>query len=461
MSFPLGKTILALICIALVSGAVVFFHAPPRQADLTLWVFADPHARMYRGDFRNATTTKNGSLLDQFQKETGHSVRLDLIAREALDIRLISLFMSASPGRGPDLAEIEIGSIGEFFRTPTEDVGFLPLNGYLEKSGWMNRIVPTRFAPWSKDATIFGIPHDMHPCTISYRKDLFDEAGVDLESATSWPIFQTRCLQFQQYWHAHRKDKSAIGLAKSVSDQLMVLLLQQHVNLIDSDLSIHLADEKVLTTLLWYVQAILGKNQISSEFNTAPGQDIRDLANGDICAMLTPDWQTGYIRQYGPDMKGKLHMIPLPKFSPSDAPTASWGGTMIGITRNCKQPDLAWKLIEKLYLDRDALQIRQQSTNILPPIPEYWSDPIYQTPDPIFAGQKVSLVYLNLASSLPARYVTAYSVPAQTILSVVLNRAEAHMRSQGTAGLEETCRRWLTDGAESLKETIAFDQAGM
>src|SRR5258707_13605280 len=77
MSFPLGKTIFALICVAVASGAVVLFHAPPQPADIVLWVFADPHARMYRGTFRNAIISKNGSLLDQFQKETGHSVRRD------------------------------------------------------------------------------------------------------------------------------------------------------------------------------------------------------------------------------------------------------------------------------------------------------------------------------------------------------------------------------------------------
>ena len=175
MSFPLGKPILALFVIAILSGSAVLFHHPPAPADLTLWVFSDPHARMYTGTYVTNTPSTGPSLLQQFENQTGHSVHLDLIALQALDIRLISLFMSgATESGGPDLVEIEIGSVGKFFRAPTDEVGLLPLNGYLEKSGWMNRIIHARFAPWSKGATIFGVPHDMHPCTITYRKDLFD-----------------------------------------------------------------------------------------------------------------------------------------------------------------------------------------------------------------------------------------------------------------------------------------------
>ena len=461
MSFPLGKSILALCAIAILSGGAVIFHRLSPPADLTLWTFADVHARMYTGTYAAHSASDGPSLLQQFENQTGHSVRLDLIALQALDIRLISLFMSGNTDAGgPDLVELEIGSIGKFFRAPTDEVGLLPLNSFLEKSGWMNRIVHARFAPWSKGPIIFGIPHDLHPCTITYREDLFDEAGVDLESAKTWPDFQSRALQFQSYWHAHGHDRIALQLSTTAVDAVTIFLQQRHVNLVDPDLTIHLDDPKVLSTMLWYVQAVAGPNRIGGDFNPAPGQDVRDLANGDLCGMITPDWQIGNIRNYAPDMMGKLHMRPLPRFSPDDAPTASWGGTMISITRSCKNPGLAWKLIETLYLDRAALKVRQQSTSILPPIPEYWSDPIYQQPDPNFGGQKTDQLFLSLARDLPPRFATAYTAAAQTMLSVVLSRMVSMEKDRSDpATLETNSRRWLADGAQNLRDTINFDQA--
>src|SRR5262245_66446128 len=104
----------------------------------------------------------------------------------------------------PDLCEIVIGSIGKFFRPPLKDVGLVPLNEYLDRSGWRHRVVESRFAPWTKEGVIFGLPHDVHPCTITYRKDLFDEAGIDLTQAKTWPQFHAACVKFRDYWRGPR-----------------------------------------------------------------------------------------------------------------------------------------------------------------------------------------------------------------------------------------------------------------
>jgi ABC-type glycerol-3-phosphate transport system substrate-binding protein len=462
MSFPLGKPILVMTCLALLAGAATLFQASPPRPDLSLWIFSDLHARMYRNPIRRPDGSSAPPLLQQFQNSTGHSVRADLIAGQAMDVRLMSLFMSGATGAAtPDLAEIEIGSVGKFFRPPVDQIGFLPLNDYLKKSGWLNKIVQARFAPWSKGSIIFGVPHDLHPCTLTYRKDLFDQAGVDLEFAGTWPQLQNRCLKFQHYWQAHGHRRMSVGFSTTSADTLVILLQQQHVNLLDADLTIHLTDEKTVQTLRWYAQAVAGPKQFGTDFNPAPGQNVRDLANGDICATITPDWEVGELKQYGKDMAGKLHMIPLPRFSPDDAATASYGGTMIGITRTCQHPDLAWKLIETLYLDQSALQARQQWTSILPPIPQYWSNPVYHQPDPFYGGQKIDELYLNLARELPPQYVTSYSTTAKTILSVILNRAVSHVRDRGAEGLESACRQWLASGAADLKDIITFDQVGM
>ena len=109
----------------------------------------------------------------------------------------------------PDLVEVEINRIGKFFRPPVEEVGFLPLNDLLKRDGLYDQIVESRYAPWSKQGVIFGIPNDLHPCTITYRDDLFREAGVDLAAAKTWPQFQEACLKFQAYWQGPRLSRIA------------------------------------------------------------------------------------------------------------------------------------------------------------------------------------------------------------------------------------------------------------
>src|SRR5688572_5849895 len=122
MPFHLGKPVLAMIAISLISGALMLILKPTPKAEMTVWVFASSHADKYRTGFDG-----RASLVDQYEKLHGVKVDVNLIATRAEDIRLMSLF-SSDGGGVPDLAEVEIGSVGKFFIPPVREVGFLPLN---------------------------------------------------------------------------------------------------------------------------------------------------------------------------------------------------------------------------------------------------------------------------------------------------------------------------------------------
>jgi hypothetical protein len=147
MSFPPGKPLLVLLIIAAASGMVAAGHATPRRSDLLVWVFADEYFRTYNQPLPDG----QASLVDRYQHLTGQTIGVELIANQAEDIRLVSMFMDQAKGAElPDLAEIEIGSVGKYFRPPIDQVGFLPLNDFLTRDRLMDKIVASRFAPWSK-----------------------------------------------------------------------------------------------------------------------------------------------------------------------------------------------------------------------------------------------------------------------------------------------------------------------
>jgi arabinosaccharide transport system substrate-binding protein len=468
MSFHLGKPILVMIAVALLTGAAVWERAPQRKADLTLWVFADSHYRAYQ------------PLVAEFERQTGTRVNLNLIAGRALTLRLASLFMSdPKSSELPDLVEIEIGWVGQYFRPPVSDVGFLPLNDLLVKNGWYDKIVPTRYAPWSKEGVIFGVPHDVHPTTISYRKDLFDEAGVDLSAARTWPAFQEACLKFQDYWKKRGVAyRHAIELNESAADMLQLMLLQRHINPVDDFGKIHMADPLVAKTMAFYTQLVTGPRSIAGQSTGGQAAFTKDLNEGNICAYITPDWRVTYLRQYASeDLRGKMHMMPMPIFEPGDSPTATWGGTMIGIPRGNKNPNLAWKLLEFIYFSRTGIEKRREETDILPPIRTYWTEDYYHHTDywyeqqaatrpsaestspktnkrAIYGDQKAVEMLTELAGQIPPRYVTPATAIAQAELSVVLNLAVDYYNKHGTNGLEEACQGWLEMSAADLQRRM-------
>jgi arabinosaccharide transport system substrate-binding protein len=447
-NFHLGKPLLVMLIIALISGIAVSLRPGQKKAQLTVWVFADSHYKSFQ------------PLVKNFAEKHNVTVNLNVLSARAEALRLGQLFMSdPTSDQIPDVAEIEIGLVARFFRPPVDQVGFLPLNDLLKKSGWYDQIVETRFAPWTKEGVIFGVPHDVHPCTITYREDLFREAGIDLLAENTWPKFHEACLKFERYWKSRGfKYRHAMELSEGGADDLQKLLLQRGLNGIDTYGNVYLdQDPRFAQTLAFYAQMVAGPRKISVQSPSGNNAALtRDLTEGNICALITPDWRLTYIKRFGAAQSGKMRMMPLPVFDPTDKPTSTWGGTMIGMTKASRNKELAWKLIEYLYFSDDGLQSRKQFTEILPPIKSMWSDPYFHQPDPYFGGQKGGELLTALAAQIPPRYVT----PATPIMSQALNDAVAEAvayvnRHHGGAGLEEWSRKRLASIAADLRARMA------
>jgi len=140
MSFHLGKPILVMILIGALCGVATLFRPAPKSKDLTLWVFADAHFKGYEPDIARFEKREHvsGRHADSASLGDGAPAPGHLCRR-------------AHRAGVPDIVEVEINEIGKFFRPPLREVGFEPLQPYLEKSGWFGRIVASRFAPWSKE----------------------------------------------------------------------------------------------------------------------------------------------------------------------------------------------------------------------------------------------------------------------------------------------------------------------
>lgn len=444
MAFHLGKPILVMLLISLISGGILLLRCERPPADLTIWVFHESHASTYQ------------SIIGQFEQRIGKSVDIQLLSSRAENVRLESMFMSGQTGSAlPDVVEIEIGQVGKFFRPPVAQIGLLPLNDLLRQSGWDERIISRRFAPWSKKEAVFGVPHDVHPVAISYRQDLFEQAGIKLQEAGTWAQFQRMCLEFQSYWRARGfSTRHAVELPRSSSTVISCMLLQRGVNVVDQHDNIHINEPIVADTIAFYAQLVAGSRKIGSESAGGSGVWTNDAIEGNLCAFVTPDWRVFDLRRYAPQLEGKLRMMPLPRFDPSDAPTSTWGGTMIGITRDSLNHADAWKLIEFLYLSPEGLAARQKVTSILPPVIEWWDQPIYHREDRFYGGQRIDELFVELARQIPRRYVTPVTPIADAQLAVVLNRAVKHVETHGTIGLVEECQRWLDFAAADLRARI-------
>lgn len=457
MSWHLGTPILVMMTLAVLAGSLTYFTRNPHpRGDLEMWCFAENHYRNFTGQGSLQATTQP-SPQRRFEQESGSRLSIKLVQGRALLSRLSTLFLSQSRGSEvPDLVELEISTTARFFRPPAEQMGLLPLDELIDKHGWKGKIVENRLAAYRKDGVQFGIPHDVHPVVIAYNDARFRAAGIDLAQSETWDQFQENCLLYQQYWDRVEPGKEHWGLEldDSGSGHLVQLLLQRGINVVDDKGRIALEDPRLLDTIVRYVQMSVGPRRIGVA--TAPNDMAytQDLAGGAVGAMIAADWRLKYIRQNAEQLRGKMKVMKLPAWPDSPYRTSTHGGTMIAITRACKNPDLAWKVIEEFYLKPDANIETMRLSYIVPASKQVWDNPVTQQTDAYYSGQQVEKLLVEMADAVPPRYVTPASSAAEIALNAVLIDAVYFARQNGTDGLADHCRDRLHDAVREVTLTL-------
>ena len=445
---PLGRPAAVLLAVLILCGGWVALRPAPPRADLRLWTFAATHAAALREG--------GPSPLDVFERRTGRSASVELMDQRALSLRLTSLLRGGSHGDGPDVVMLELLSAASVLDRPPSQIGLLPLDPWLDSSGLRGRLLAGKLRTWQRGGRAFGVPLDVHPVALAYRRDLFDAAGVDVAACATWPQLADALRRYVE----HRRSEGhghAVGLelARSKSDHLTLMLQQRGVELFDEGGGPTLNTPLVVDTLAFH--AGLTADGLAGPISDGHGRWARDLARGDVAMLWMPDWRLMYLELSAPELAGKVALMPLPRFDPDDATTAVWGGAMLAIPANARDPEAAWKLLEFVAESDVALAGRRRETHILPPLPGVWLTPAYQVESDYFSGQPVQALYADLAVQARPMPTTPLHLAAYAHLAAIAARsADFRDGGGGDAELRELLPRWLVDAEADLRRRAAF-----
>lgn len=437
--FPFGIAAFCLLALSLISGVWLAVTAPPRNtATLNFWVFA----RVHRDAYVKA--------LPAFEKaHPGVRVNIQVVDNNGLAARLQAAFQADLPDV-PDLVEIEISSAGTFFRGPLAHVGFADLTDRIHQEGLWDEMVGARFAPYTSRGRIFGLPHDVHPVMLAYRRDLFAQAGVDADKIQTWDDFIRVGQKLTQPGKRY-----LIELSDSDAGNLETFLFQRGGGYFDSQGRVVFDNAVAVETMRWYVPLVAdgGKTKIG---NSLGGGQVLTQAveDGYFLSLLAPDWRTKSIETDIPRMAGKMALMPLPAVGPGGSRTSTWGGTMLGISKRCKHPDLAWELAKHLYLNKKDLAGRFRDLNILPAVRGAWREPAFREPRPYWSGQPLGKLYADLAPDVPFQYSSPVVVAAKQKLGQALVSCVGRYEARGDAGFEDYVRVRLKQSADEIRAMI-------
>lgn len=439
VSFPFGAAALCLLLLSLASGAYLFLSPPPKKtATLTMWVFAKPHLDAYQ------------RAVPAFEKaHPGVTVDLQLVANNALAQRLQAAFVADLDV--PDMTEVEISSAGTFFRGPLKHVGFADLTDRLRREGLLDRMVSARFAPYTSRGRIFGLPHDVHPVMLAYRRDLMEAAGVDVTKIKTWDDFVRVGKQV-----TIPGKRYLIEMSDGGRDHIEMCLFQRGGGYFDPQGNVIFDNAAGVETMKWYVPLVAQNSKTKIANNLAGGQIFtKAVEDGYFLCLVAPDWRTKSIEKDIGKMAGKMALMPLPAVRPGGARTSTWGGTMLGITKACKNQDLAWEFAKHLYLNEKDLAGRFEDTNILPPVRSVWGGDAFNKKRPFWSNQPLGRLYADLAPQVPFQYTDPFIGNAKAKFSEALVACVQEYNARGETGFDAFVRQRLKQSADEVRRLIA------
>ena len=432
--FPFGKAPTVILLITVLAG--LYLLADPvsdEKATMRLWTFARNHSVPYQQAVPSFEAKHPGTTLD-----------VQLVHGEAVTSRLRAAFWADLDV--PDLVEVEISRAGSFFRGPAEDVGFIDLVPLLKAKGYYDRIVKTRYAPYTSRGRIYGLPHDVHPVLLAYRRDLFEEAGIDPAALETWDDFIAAGRRITK-----PGERYMIELSDNNASHFEMFLFQRDGGYFDAEGKLIMDNDIALETLLFFIPLVAGPQRIGSDLGSGR-VFTQAVESGYFLSYICPDWRSKVTETDIPRMAGKMALMPLPAAVKGGRRTSTWGGTMLGITKACPDPELAWAVAEHMYFNKAELAERFRQTNILPPLKDAWAHPAFAEKRPYWSGQPLGSLYVEMADQVPPQYASPLVETAKSKMAGVISSCSAYYREHGEQGFAGFARKRLDEAAAEVRK---------
>ena len=330
----------------------------------------------------------------------------------------------------PDVAQIEFQYIPTFTITDS----LLDLRPY-GAAALKDKFVDWTWAQVSgPNGEVWAIPQDTGPLGMLYRKDIFDQYGIQVP--TTWDEFAAAARKL----HAANPEVYLTNFAASQPAAWHGLVWQAggkpYVKSGKSTIAIHVNDatSKKLAAY-WGGLAKEGVVGVEPDF-TDPW--FAALNRGKYATWLTAAWGPVFLSGSAKSTSGKWRAAPLPQWDASTPQSGNWGGSTSAVIKSTKNPIAAAVFAQFLNTDPDSTKMFATKQFLFPATKALLADPAYVGDTPAFyGGQKVNEVFAGISSTVN----TTFQWPP------FLDRVEADFK--------ETVGKSLTDKTDTV---TALDQ---
>lgn len=322
--------------------------------ELSFWTFAGTHADFYV----NAAERWNEQHKDKPIKLKVENYPFDQMHN--------NLLMALQSGSGaPDLVDIELAKFPNFLKG---DIQLEPLNDLIEPE--LDKFTE-RINIYAKDGNFYGAPTHLGASVVYYNTEIMDQAGVDIDSIVTW----------DDYVEAGKKVVEATGKPMTTIATnwygIWPYVAQRGSDFFDENGKITLDSEKNIETLE-FINDLVNKHKIAE---LTPGGNYHTeefygaMNQGSQASLVIPMYYMKDFTTYMPDLKGKMQIRPMPKWSDSEYQSVTMGGTGTAVTNQSEHVELAKEFLYFAKLSKEGNIQLWKELGFDPPRWDVWEDP--------------------------------------------------------------------------------------
>ena len=300
-----------------------------------------------------------------------------------------SVILSSGVGV-PDIIQIESDYVQTFAETYPQY--FFDMNGYIDIEG---KVDPSKISTsYDSEGKLVSIPWDSGPVVMFYREDLFNQAGIDINSI----------ITFEDYISAGKRLKEKFpnitmtGLPFTQDENLFrCLLVANKSYYLNNKGEITVASSKAIETLQM-IKRLIDEGVAKNTINWDGG--IVANKNGELASWIMGGWWGGTIKDQMPEMKGKWKIAPIPAF-PDGARASSSGGAGLSITASepIKQA-AALEFIKESLMNVDNQLMMYEKYSLFPSYLPTYDDERFLKSDDYF-GDDFNKILANVTKEIP------------------------------------------------------------
>jgi multiple sugar transport system substrate-binding protein len=296
-------------------------------------------------------------------------------------------------GNGPCLAQIEYQNIPSMLvKNSVMDITQYASDG-------MDKYVPSAVSASSVGDKIYGVPVDVGPMVLFYRKDLFAKYSISKPPAT-WAEYKADAEKVKA---ADPAVKFGTKLGDGASLASFTLQTGQSWYSTQGDSWTVSIDNPGTRKVAAYWQDLEDQGLIAKHGSAWDPQFNKASEAGKVLTFVAPAWAAGGLKSDLKGEAGKWRVAPMPTWEAGDGKSASGGGSATSVMTGCKTPREAVQFADFLSSDPQAVKTGIEG-GLYPASKAGQDDPSLMGGDPFFGGQKTGEVYKASAAEVPSTW---------------------------------------------------------